>query len=263
MGRVLERIVAETRGRLPALRRGFRSLEAAAARRPDPPSFLEALRPGQQLRLIAEVKRRSPSAGEIAPELDPVEHALSYAAEGAAAVSVLTEPSFFGGSLEDVEKVTSRVAIPVLRKDFILDEVQLVEARAAGASAVLLIVRILSAAELRRLLAAASGLRLGALVEAHDAGEVDAAAEAGAAVIGINSRDLDDFTIDRGAAWELLRRVPPDRVAVAESGIAAVADAESAAAAGADAVLVGTALSKAPDPRRLVAALAGVGRRGR
>ncbi|HEU5359501.1 MAG TPA: indole-3-glycerol phosphate synthase TrpC [Gemmatimonadales bacterium] len=262
-GDVLAGILAETRTRIPALRLRQAELERAAAARPDPPSFRAALRAGDGLALIAEVKRRSPSEGVISSRLDPVAHARSYAAAGARAISVLTEPTRFGGSIDDLEAVVARVPTPVLRKDFIVDEIQLVEARAAGAAAVLLIVRALSARELPALLRAANGLGLGTLVEAHSALEVDAALEAGAMIIGVNSRDLADLRIDRDAAWALLARVPADRVAVAESGIASAADAAQAAAAGADAVLVGSALSRSASPAPLVASIVGVPRRGR
>ena len=260
---VLAGILAETRAGIPALRLRQAELERAAAARPAPPPFRDALKAGRGLALIAEVKRRSPSEGVIAPRLDPVAHARTYAAAGARAVSVLTEATRFGGSIGDLEAVVARVTVPVLRKDFIVDELQLVEARAAGAAAVLLIVRALSSRELPALLRAADGLGLGTLVEAHSALEVDAALEAGAGVIGINSRDLSDLRVDPGAAWALISRVPADRVAVAESGIASAADAALAAEAGADAVLVGSALSRSVSPAPLVTAIVGVPRRGR
>lgn len=262
-GAVLAEILAGTRARLPELRRRAGALEHAAGLRAAPPSFQAALRGGAGLKLIAEVKRRSPSGGEISPRLDPVRHAAAYVAAGAAAVSVLTEPAHFGGSIDDLSAVAARVACPVLRKDFIIDELQLVEARAMGAAAVLLIVRALLPEALRSLHRRAVELGLDVLVEAHTAAEIDVALEAGGSVIGVNSRDLDDLSVDRGAAWALLARIPADRVAVAESGIAAVDDAERAAEAGADAVLVGSALSRSAAPGALVAAIAGVRRRGR
>jgi len=213
--------------------------------------------------LIAEVKRRSPSAGTISAELDPVAHGIAYARAGAAAISVLTDGPYFGGSLEDLQEVARAVPIPVLRKDFILDELQIAEARGAGAAAVLLIVRALTLARLADLLGAARKLGLDALVEAHDARELDVALDAGAELIGINSRNLDDFHIDVAAAWGLIGRIPPDRVVIAESGMATEADVKRAAAAGADGVLIGTALSGSDDPAALVASLVSVERRGR
>ncbi|MFI5235259.1 MAG: indole-3-glycerol-phosphate synthase [Gemmatimonadales bacterium] len=261
-GTVLEGILAETRGRLPAILARRKSLEAAAERRPAPPSFRGALT-GSGVALIAEVKRRSPSAGIIAADLDPAAHAAVYVRAGAAAVSVLTELNHFGGSLADLEMVAARVGVPVLRKDFIIDEVQLLEARAAGAAAALLIVRALPARRLRELLDFSEGLGLGALVETHTAAEVDLALEAGAGVIGVNSRDLDTFEVNVDRAWELLGQIPPDRAAVAESGMANGADVARAAGAGADAVLIGGALSALPDPAALVREITGAIRRGR
>jgi len=176
---------------------------------------------------------------------------------------VLTDGPFFGGSLDDLRAVSAAVSVPVLRKDFILVEEQLLEARAAGAAAVLLIVRALGAERLASLSSTARDLELGTLVEVHTAAELDVAVDAGADVIGVNSRDLDTFRIDVDAAWRLVSRVPRDRVAVAESGMATLADALRAAYAGADAVLVGTALSAAPEPTALAAGIAGIARRGR
>jgi indole-3-glycerol phosphate synthase len=175
-------------------------------------------------------------------------------------VSVLTDGPFFGGSISDLESVAARVRLPVLRKDFILDESQLLEARAAGAAAILLIVRALPPTRLSALLALARDIGLGTLVEIHTAAELDVAVGLGAPVIGVNSRDLDNFRIDVDAAWRLVAQVPRDRIAVAESGMAAVPDVERAARAGADAVLIGSALSSAADPAGLARALAAVQR---
>lgn len=258
----LPAILRAAEGRVAALRPAARRLEAAAAGAPPAPPFAPALGAGG-LGLIAEVKRRSPSAGAIAPGLDPVAHARAYEAAGASAISVLTEPEHFGGSLADLERVCRSVRVPVLRKDFIVDELQLLEARGAGAAAALLIVRILTPDRLVELHRVAEEIGLEALVEVHSAEEMAVALEAGARVIGVNSRDLDTFAVDPEAAWRLLRGVPPDRVAVAESGIATVADAERAAAAGADAVLVGSALSSAVEPGALAGRIRGVGRRAR
>ncbi len=259
---VLDQIIAATRATLPELQRRRPALERAAAGCPESPSFLDALR-RPTVALIAEVKRRSPSAGAINMRLDPAALATAYQAGGAAAISVLTDGPFFGGSLADLEAVTGAVQIPVLRKDFILDEVQLLEARIAGAAAVLLIARVLSDAELARLHQAAADLRLAVLVEAHTVAEVERAMAAGAQVIGVNARDLDDFSIHREAAWAMLARIPSDRLAVAESGMATVADVEAAAVAGADAVLIGGALAAHGAPSDAARALSEVTRRGR
>jgi indole-3-glycerol phosphate synthase len=259
---ILAQIVEAARATLPALRSRRGELERLAERAPAVPDFRAALR-GERVALIAEVKRRSPSAGTINAELDPVTHAARYAEGGAAAISVLTEGPHFGGSVDDLVAVRSKVAVPVLRKDFILDEVQLLEARALGASAALLIVRILSQKDLERLIAFARGLGLATLVETHTAAEIDVALTAGAEIIGVNSRDLDTFALDPGAAWQLLADLPPDRLAVAESAMHTLPDVEKAARAGADAVLIGTALSSAPDPATAVRSFASVVRRGR
>lgn len=259
---VLDTIIATTRATLPALRARREELERAAADAPLPPSFRGALdRP--TVALIAEVKRRSPSAGAINAGLDPARLAEAYAAGGAAAISVLTDGPFFGGALADLEVVTRTVRVPALRKDFILDRCQLLEARAAGAAAVLLIVRVLDDTSLRALHEHARALGLDVLVETHTADEISRAIDAGATVIGVNARDLDDFSIHREAAWELLSGIPSGLVAVAESGMASVEDVAVAAAAGADAVLIGGALAAHGAPEAAARAMAGVIRRGR
>jgi indole-3-glycerol phosphate synthase len=226
------------------------------------PSFRAALRrPG--VAIIAEVKRRSPSIGSIREDLDPGERAALYAAHGAAAISVLTDGPFFGGSMYDLRAAAERCPLPVLRKDFILDEVQILEARAAGASAVLLIVRALEQDRLKALLGYSAEMELDALVEVHTAGELAIAVESDAAIIGVNSRDLDTFKVDTVAAWKLVAEVPADRIAVAESGIAGQSDVARVAEAGADAVLIGTALSASPSPEKLLHELSSVARHAR
>ena len=258
----LDQILASTRRTLPDLQARRGDVERAAARIAAPPSLAAALRSGR-VAVIAEVKRRSPSAGSIREDLDPADRAESYARHGAAAISVLTDTPFFGGSVDDLRLAAARVPVPVIRKDFILDELQIVEARGAGAAAVLLIVRALAPARLQALLRSARASGLEALVEVHTREEVDRALEAGAEILGVNSRDLDTFRIDTAAAWRILGAIPPARIAVAESGMATVGDVDTAAAAGADAVLIGTALSASPDPDRLLDDLTRVPRRGR
>ncbi len=258
----LEEILAAARATLPGLRRRSRQLEAAALQRAAPPDFADALR-GAEVGVIAEVKRRSPSIGAINEAVDPSTLCRAYQRGGAAAVSVLTEGKYFGGAIADLEGVVATITCPVLQKDFILDEVQLLQARASGASAVLLIVRALDDLALRRLATFASDLGLAALVETHNAHELDRALAIGAGIVGVNARNLDTFIIDIPAAWELLGRIPPDRLAVAESGMATVANVVTAAEAGADAVLIGTALASAQHPEAAVAALAGIVRHGR
>jgi indole-3-glycerol phosphate synthase len=258
----LDAILASTRAGLPTLRARRASVEREAAAAPAVRSFADALaRPS--VAVIAEVKRRSPSAGSIREDLDPAERAERYARHGAAAISVLTDGPYFGGSLADLRAAAARTEVPVLRKDFILDELQILEARAAGAAAVLLIVRALAPARLASLLRFAEAARLDALVEVHTPEEAARALDAGARVLGVNSRDLDTFRIDTRAAWSILAGLPAGVAAVAESGMATPDDVAAAAAAGADAVLIGTALSAAADPDGLLHQLAGVPRRAR
>jgi indole-3-glycerol phosphate synthase len=259
----LQQILDSTRQTLPALKARRDDLERDVLGDPLPrPSFRAALsRP--HLAVIAEIKRRSPSAGSIREDLDPADRAALYAAHGAAAISILTDTPYFGGSVEDLRAAADRCALPLLRKDFIIDEVQILEARAAGASAVLLIVRILSQPRLEQLLRCAELLGLDALVEIHTEAELVMGLECGAKVIGVNSRDLDTFAIDVNTAWKLLAQVPVDRIAVAESGLARREDVARAAEAGADAVLIGTALSAAESPAGLLRELSLVQRHGR
>jgi indole-3-glycerol phosphate synthase len=206
----------------------------------------EALRrPG--MGLIAEVKRASPSAGEIA-EADPGRQAARYQEGGARAISVLTEARHFGGSLADLRLVRAHSALPVLRKDFIVHPAQVLEARANGADAVLLIVAALTDTELAGLLATAADLGMGALVESHTEHEVDRAVATGAPVIGVNSRDMETLDVDAERGLGLLGRVPEDRVKVFESGVTSRDDVARAEDAGANAVLVGEALMRAPEP---------------
>lgn len=258
----LSTILAATRRRVEALRPVARDLERRAAAAATPRPFTAAFG-GSAVGVIAELKRRSPSAGAIRETLDPVAHARAYVAGGAIAISVLTDEPHFGGSLADLEAVARTVAVPVLRKDFILDELQLLEARAAGASAVLLIVRALDDRRLVALAGAARELGLGTLVEAHDEPELDRALAVGPSAVGLNSRDLDSFAVDLAVAERLLARVPAAVPVVAESGIETRADVERLARAGADVVLVGTSVARADNPEQAVRALVGVKRRGR
>jgi indole-3-glycerol phosphate synthase len=259
----LQQILDSTRQTLPALKARRDALERDVlgdhlAR----PSFRAALR-RPHLAVIAEVKRRSPSAGSIREDLDPADRAALYAAHGAAAISILTDTPYFGGSVQDLRAAAERCAVPLLRKDFIIDEVQILEARAAGASAVLLIARILTGQRLEQLLRCAEVLGLDALVEVHTEAELATALDTGATVIGVNSRDLDTFAVDVETAWKLLAEVPVDRLAVAESGLVGRQDVARAAEAGADAVLIGTALSAAESPATLLRELSMVPRHGR
>ena len=258
----LDEILAKTRSSLREHRPHLGRLEAAALARPAPPSMARALA-GPTVGLIAEVKRRSPSHGVIAEDLDPVGLARACVDGGAAAISVLTDGPFFGGSLADLEAVTAAVSAPVLRKDFTLEEVQLLEARAAGASAVLLLVRALDARRLRALHRFAGDLGLDALVEAHGERELDQALDLEASLVGVNSRNLDTFDVDVPAAAALLSRIPAATLAVSESGLESVADVRRVAEAGADAVLIGTAISRSAEPAVLAREFSSVPRRGR
>jgi len=232
-------------------------VERAASEVPDPPGF-EAVLTGEDVAVIAEVKRRSPSGGAIAEDLRPGELASAYETGGAVAISVLTEPEFFGGSLDDLAAVRQAVALPVLRKDFVVDPVQIFEARAAGASAILLIVRALEDGELAELHGVAVGLGLGVLVETHTEVEVNRAVRIGARIVGVNSRDLDTFVVDVQRILPMLRALPSDIIAVAESGLKSRAAVAQVAEAGADAVLVGTHLAGHRSPETAVRAIAGV-----
>jgi indole-3-glycerol phosphate synthase len=248
---VLDAIVAHKRSELAELkpRRPLPDLIAACRGLAPARDFEAALRPAteERVRLIAEVKRGSPSQGLFRADLDPVAQAGIYAGAGAAAVSVLTDARYFHGSLDDLVRVRGAVAVPVLRKDFIVDEYQLWEARAAGADAVLLIVAALEDAALRDLLHAAKGAGLATLVEVHTAGELDRALRLGAQVIGVNNRDLQTLTTSLEPSLRLLPQIPPGPLAVSESGLASGADVARVVAAGAHAVLVGETLLRASD----------------
>jgi indole-3-glycerol phosphate synthase len=226
---------------------------------PPPPPFAPALRrPDGRLAVIAEIKRRSPSAGEIAANASAVDQAVAYQSAGADALSVLTDMKYFGGSLEDLEEVAKRLRAsgprpPCIRKDFMAHPVQVLEARQSGASAILIIVRALNDAEIGALHAAARAAGLAALFEVHAEGEVARAAAHGAEIIGVNNRDLDVFRTDLELSERLIARFPAGVTAVSESGISTAADAARARRAGAHAVLVGEALMRSADPAALIA----------
>jgi indole-3-glycerol phosphate synthase len=227
----------------------LRDLEARAAAVPAPRDLVAALAPAEpgRVRLLAELKRASPVAGVLAQGFDPIARAPEYAAAGAAALSVLTDPHF-QGSLADLGAVRSAVGCPILQKDFVIDAYQLWEARAHAADAVLLIVAILEPARLAELYRTARALGLSALVEVHDEGELDQAATLGARLVGINNRDLKTFRTDVATTERLAPRAPAGVRLVSESGIATAADVRRVAAAGAHAILVGEALSRSGDP---------------
>jgi indole-3-glycerol phosphate synthase len=222
---------------------------------PPPLDFEAALRrPGTSL--VAEVKRASPSAGEIAA-VEPDGQAARYERGGAAAVSVLTEPRHFDGSLADLRLVRRAVSVPVLRKDFLIHPAQVLESRAEGADAVLLVAAALTTPELEDLRAVAEELGMAVLVEAHGPEDLARAVESGARLVGVNARDLETLEVDREGALALAAAVPPDRVLVLESGIRSREDVRRAEEAGAAAVLVGEALMRSGDPEALVRGLLG------
>ena len=253
---ILADIVRTKTLELGELRARARELEHGAAAAPTPRDFKAALASSEHVALIAECKRRSPGAGSIRPDLDPAELARSYARAGAAALSVLTDREYFGGTLADLRAARAEASLPVLRKDFTLDPLQVVEARAAGADAVLLIVRILTDANLAALQAEAREHGMAALVEVHDRTELARALAAGAELVGINNRDLATFRTDLGTTLELLEEVPEDVLVVSESGIRGPQDAMALGAAGVDAILVGETLLRAPDPQAMARSLA-------
>lgn len=261
---VLGGIVAEAYARVDRVRADrtlVAAIEREAASAPPAPSFRSALR-RPMVSVVAEVKRRSPSTGSINPTMSAGSQASAYVGGGAAAVSVLTEPAHFGGSLDDLRSARAAVGpgAPLLRKDFHVDELQLLEARAAGAAAALLIARALSPDLLQRLVAFAMSIELEPLVEVRTVGELERAVAAGAHVIGVNNRDLETLKIEPEVGAALLRLVPADCLAIAESGVRGVGDVRRAAASGADAVLVGSSISASPDPTAAVRALTTVPR---
>jgi indole-3-glycerol phosphate synthase len=245
---VLDRIVEETRDEVERRREivTLAQLEAALGERPEPRPFQEALtRPG--ISLIAEHKRRSPSAGVIREGAELGEVVQAYERGGAAAVSILTEPFHFDGSLEDLRAARAATNLPVLRKDFIVDRYQLYESAAAGADAILLIVAALEPESLGELQREAWDLDLDVLVEVHDDDELETALELEAEVIGINNRDLSDFSVDIERTYELLSDVPTGKTVVSESGFSTREQLDDLDRVGVDAVLIGETLMRAPD----------------
>jgi indole-3-glycerol phosphate synthase len=246
---VLTRIVESTRIRLASNPLNREDLEQAVTLVRAPMDAMAAFsQPG--VRIIAEVKRRSPSAGTIRKGVDPLSIARSYADAGAAAVSVLTEPEHFGGSLNDLKAISERLELPCMRKDFIVDELQILEARAHGASMVLLIAAILDDHELMALRRSAEAWGMAAMVETHTAEEVRRAVQSGALLIGVNNRNLKTFEIDLTVAERLRPLIPTGAIAVAESGISTPSDLGRLRKAGYDVFLIGTVLMQAKDPAR-------------
>ena len=224
-------------------------IQRMALQQPTPLDFASALR-GEGIRLIAEVKKASPSRGVIRPDFDPTELAKIYASNGASAISVLTEARYFQGSLEhlrDIRNILRNKGLPLLRKDFICDPYQIYESRAYGADSLLLIIAILKLEELQELLGISHELNMSCLVEVHNEAEVEIALKSGARIIGINNRDLATFTVDLTTTERLRPLIPPDRIVVSESGIKERSDIERLGQLGIDAFLVGESLMSAPD----------------
>jgi indole-3-glycerol phosphate synthase len=252
---ILETILQSTRAEVEQRKLTAPPMPGATPARPAGRLRDTLSRPG--IGVIAEIKRRSPSAGELRADVDVAAIAAAYEHGGASALSVLTEGPHFGGSLEDLRAARAACSLPVLRKDFIVDEFQLHEALAAGADAVLLIVAALTPEQLASLHAQANAIGLDALVEVHDERELETALAAGAKIVGVNNRDLRDFTVDLRRTFALLAQMPPETVVVSESGIGSAEQLRSLQAAGVSAVLVGESLMRAHDPAAALAALRG------
>jgi len=255
---ILERILESRRAAIAELKaNGIAvALPRSVAAAPAPADFRRAVG-ATGVALIAECKERSPSGGRLQQPYDPVSLARRYAANGAAALSVLTEPEFFGGSFDHLQAVRAAVALPLLCKDFIIDPVQVMTARAVGADAVLLIVAVLDDARLRDLLALTHSLGMQALIEVHDEADVERALRAGAGMIGINNRDLATMTTDKATTARLRPLIPAGHVVVSESGIESRADIDELGRLGVNAALVGEALLRAPDLEAKVRELSG------
>jgi indole-3-glycerol phosphate synthase len=251
-GTVLDRILAETRTAVDRRRREQPVAEPGEAR--EPGRFRDAIAaPG--IGVIAEFKRRSPSAGSLHDAPDLERSVRAYEAGGAVAASILTEEANFGGSLEDLRLARGVSSLPLLRKDFVVDRYQLLEAHAAGADAVLLIVAALSDAELAEFSSAAAELGLDVLVEVHDEVELERAAAHGPEIVGVNNRDLRDFSVDVGRTERLLEMMPAGALVVSESGISTAAQLDTLARQGVDAVLVGETLMRSGDPQAALRSL--------
>jgi len=245
---MLDRIVAQKREEVEQRKKSLplSRLKELIAQREVPLDLALTLK-GTQTRLIAEVKRASPSRGVLRPDFNPVELAQKYAEGGAAAISVLTETNYFDGSIDHLAAIREEIRLPLLRKDFIFDPYQVYESRAYGADALLLIVAILSQGQLEELLSLSHNLGLSCLVEVHRQGEVERALGSQAKIIGINNRDLTTFTIDINTTRRLLPLIPQGRIVVSESGIRSRSDVEKLKGWGVNAVLVGEALVTAGD----------------
>jgi indole-3-glycerol phosphate synthase len=260
---ILDRIVETKKAEVSLLRSRRREFEDRLPDAPPARDLAKALaRPGE-VALMAEVKRRSPGAGPIRPDLVPADLATAYESSGASAISVLTDRDYFGGGIDDLTSVRGAVGIPVFRKDFIIDEVQILEARAAGADGMLLIARILDGQTLGRLHRFAVDVGLTPLVEVHGQEEVDKALAGGARIIGINNRNLQTFQTSLSVTLDLFPSIPEDVVVISESGIRTAAEVDRLGSAGVHGILVGETILRADDPGVAVKQLAGRPRAGR
>lgn len=261
-GGTLGQILEETRRRVASINTGATANGSARAERVRRVELAPALK-RPQVAVIAELKRRSPSKGVLNELLSAADQAATFERAGAAAISILTEPAHFGGSLEDLTEAAGVTALPLLKKDFHVDAAQIREAAASAASAVLLIARALPPATLIAMIAEARTAGLEAVVEIRTERELETALRGGAAIVGVNSRDLETLQVDETVPERLIPKIPADVVAIWESGVRTEADVRRAAECGADAVLVGSALSSAADPELLLRSLTTVSRRGR
>lgn len=248
-GTILDKIIERKRGRVEALKEStdldeLRARAAEVRSGSTPNALRNAIADASRVSIIAEFKRASPSKGIINDQADPVETTIAYANGGAAAISVLTEEDFFKGSLEDLIRIRPAVNVPILRKDFVIDEYQIIEAAAAGADAILLIVAALDAGELRRLHAVADELGLDTIVEVHDLAELSVAAEIGASIIGVNNRNLKTFDVTLDTSRELIKHRPEGAIMIAESGITRADEIEQLRQLGYSAFLIGESLMR-------------------
>ena len=254
---ILDKIIETKFREVKVLRKQLGRLSFESDQTPFPRDFLNKSILKDSVGVIAEVKRRSPGAGSIRPDLDPVKLALDYESSGAVALSILTDQSFFGGSLEDLKKVRQHVKLPILRKDFIIDESQIYESHISGADAILLIVSVLDDKQLSDYREMAEELGMTAIVEVHDLLELERSLKTGAKFLGINNRDLKTFDTSLETTLQLLEHVPPEVALVSESGIHTKQDVSMLGQAGVDAVLVGESLLIQEDPGKGVRNLSG------
>ncbi|MFL2544391.1 MAG: indole-3-glycerol phosphate synthase TrpC [Longimicrobiales bacterium] len=260
---ILEKIIETKSLEVKNLKRHLKNLLLESEKVSPPRDFLNSLMSDDLVGVIAEIKRRSPGAGAIRPKLNPVSLATNYESSGAVALSILTDTKYFGGSLKDLRKVRDFVGLPILRKDFIIDESQIYESLVSGADAILLIVSVLDDEQLRDYREMAESLGMAALIEAHDLSEVERGLSAGASLLGINNRNLKTFDTNLKTTIDLIREIPPEVVLVSESGVHSKEDVSMLGEAGVDAVLVGESLLRKDDPGKGVRNLSGQDKRGR